>query len=605
MWFSPSGDRALLLAETKAAGYDLDAQARALAVIKERFTAVRAGAGMTLLLSGPAVIATLSQDAIRAEIQLLSVAASVLVVAILWFAYRSPRPVLLSALPLLSAILTGMAAVGILFGYIHGITLGFGITLLGVAIDYPIHFFSHLDGCLGVKGSLRRIWPTLRLGAITTAMGYLAMITTAYGGLAQLGIFAIVGLLTAAACTRWVLPVLLPPLWAPSLPARDGLTWLLYPNPMVAVIFLVSGILVLLALTVIAPPLWKDDLAALSPIPGDVLALDRQLRTALGAPETSHMIVISAPDAETALQRGERLGKTLESWIHEGRLTGFESAARYLPSRKTQRERRLSLPEPAPLAENLDHALTGLPFKTGLFEPFLQAVEATRTRPLLHLKDLEGTALGLRVSSLLFQTDRGWNAVLPLAGVQDPERLSRDLARRHHGDGYYLNMKQETQRVMAQFRDAALLRLGWGAVLITMALWFGLKNWRRVLAVLVPVTLAIVVDVALLLWLGSGLNLFHLVSLLLVLGIGIDYSLFFSRPDRELSVRKRTLHAVLVCSGSTIGVFGMLALSSLPVLRAIGQTVAIGALLSLLMAVALARRVAIDDEEIQPRNKNR
>jgi predicted exporter len=112
------------------------------------------------------------------------------------------------------------------------------------------------------------------------------------------------------------------------------------------------------------------------------------------------------------------------------------------------------------------------------------------------------------------------------------------------------------------------------------------------LAVLVPVCLAVIADISLLLWLGEKLSLFHLISLLLVVGIGIDYGLFFSRSETDVANRQRTLHSLFICSSSTIVVFGMLALSTLPVLNAIGQTVAIGVFASFLFAFTVAQQVS-------------
>ena len=88
---------------------------------------------------------------------------------------------------------------------------------------------------------------------------------------------------------------------------------------------------------------------------------------------------------------------------------------------------------------------------------------------------------------------------------------------------------------------------------------------------------------------GQLLSLFHLVSLLLVVGISIDYGLFFSRGDADADLRGRTFHGLSVCVLSTVSVFGILATSRLPVLNAIGTTVAVGVALSFLAAMLLAR----------------
>ncbi|NIQ59077.1 MAG: xanthomonadin transporter, partial [Gammaproteobacteria bacterium] len=86
----------------------------------------------------------------------------------------------------------------------------------------------------------------------------------------------------------------------------------------------------------------------------------------------------------------------------------------------------------------------------------------------------------------------------------------------------------------------------------------GLRSLGRALRVLVPGLIGVLVAVALLRMAGEALSLFHLVSLLLVVGIGIDYGLFFSRDDRDPSTRGRTFHGLAVCALSTVAVFGIL-----------------------------------------------
>lgn len=578
VWFSSDGKRALLLVDTIAPAFELDAQESAIKLINNTFMRVNTDDDADLLLSGPGVFAVASRETIRSETQMLSIAASVIVALIILLTYRSLRLLLLSALPLLTGILVAVATVSLLFGQIYGITLAFGITLLGIAIDYPIHVFSHFQ-------SQARIWATLGLSVITTAMGYIAMISTDFSGLMQLGVFAIAGLLSAAAFTRWVLPNFLPQTW--YLPDTKWLTALLFPPRALVVLFSALGFIALIALFTITPVSWENDLAALTPIPAPERALDKTLRAELGAPEISQLVVITAPDAETALQRSELMQEEFKVLINKGFLKAYDMAAHYLPSIQTQQLRQAALPERAQLVTALNQALQTLPFKLGLFEPFLQAVEKARTMPPLHPDDLKGTDLGLRVSSLLFQTGNSWVAIVPLMGITAD--VSGWFEEHNYNNIYYLNLKTETNRLMVDFREEALERVAWGVLLIILVLWFGLKSLRRVVIVLLPVALSIIVDVVILSSLGTQITLFHLISLLLVLGIGIDYSLFFNRPDREIAMRQRTLHALLVCAISTIVVFGLLALSEIPVLKAIGETVGIGVFVSFLMAWALAQ----------------
>ena len=590
VWFSPDGERALLVAETHAPGFEMDAQQRVVDTIRAALLDTGRN-DIRLTMSGPGVFTVASRNLIRAEAQRLGIVASVLALLVLLVSYRSLRLLLLGGLPLVSAIVFAVVAVDLVFGGIHGISLAFGVTVIGVAIDYPIHLFSHLHGSEPVARSLTRIWPTVRLGAVTTAMGYIAMSDRSFPGLRELATFAIVGLLTAAVCTRWILPSLLPSMWVssrrPFLAAwyprveRPGSVW--------TGVVLAAALLSLATLLLRDASPWQDDIAALSPIPANLIALDRELRGQLAVSDVNHLVVVEGRDAEQALARSESLAEALQGLVDAGLMDGFDYAARYLPSAARQKERQRSLPTREVLEADLKRVLADLPFKANVFRPFVDAVAASRAMVPMGIEDLRGSTLGLRVATLLFPVDGGWNALVPLAGVHDPA-VAEAWMQRELGDGLrYLDLKRDTNRLMSSFRERALIRVSWGALVIALVLWVGLRDPRRVLLVMLPGLCAIVVDIALLLQLGETLSLFHLVSLLLVLGISIDYGLFFSRGDDSVEMRVRTFHGLTVCVVSTVTVFGVLAWSELPVLGAIGATVAIGVTVSFATAMLLAQ----------------
>jgi predicted exporter len=139
------------------------------------------------------------------------------------------------------------------------------------------------------------------------------------------------------------------------------------------------------------------------------------------------------------------------------------------------------------------------------------------------------------------------------------------------------------------YRHEALHQAGWGALLILALLTVGLGSPRRAWRVTAPIAAALVLTMSLLVAGGQRLGVFHLVALLLVLGIGLNYALFFERPPADAAERARTRLALAVCSISTVATFGFLSLSATPVLHAIGSTVALGALLSLILSALWAR----------------
>lgn len=586
VWFDGEGERALLLAQTRAPGFDLDAQEAAQRAIRDAVDGK-----YVVGMSGPGVFAVDSRAIIRTDTRRLGILAGVVAFFILLAGYRSARLVVIGALPLLSAVVAGIAAVTVLFGAIHGIVLAFGITVIGVAIDYPIHLFSHLNVDESVRRTLKQIWPTIRLGAITTAMGYLAMSGTDFPGLTQFATFAIAGLLSAAACTRWGLVGWLPERWAPRsrTTIAEGYARLPRPGRGWIGLTLALGVLALVYLMARDGSPWEDDIAALSPIPESVMAEERHLHAQLGVPDTNHVLIVQGTDAQAALEGSEALGTELDRLVARGVITRFDSPSRYLPSIATQRARQRSLPEPDRLRRDLARAQADMPFKEDAFAPFVAAIEEARALSPLTPADLEGTALGLRLRSTLLPVEDRWAALVTLSGVRDAAALDHFLARYRATGFSHLDLKRDTRLLMADFRRHGATRVLWGLAAIILVLLVGLRSANRALRVLLPGLLAVLLDVAILLLLGERLSLFHLVSLLLVIGIGIDYGLFFSREETDAGMRARTFHGLVVCVLSTVSVFGILATSRLPVLHGIGFTVTVGVAASFLAAMILAR----------------
>jgi len=472
--------------------------------------------GAVLRLAGPGLAGASARKAIEQDAQRATLAALLGVLLLLGAAYRSALPVLLSALPALTGMAIGVTAVGLWFGPVHGITLGFAAILIGEAVDYPTYLYAHAARGEQLAQTARRIGPTLRLAVLTTACGAIAMLLSSFRGLAQLGMLTMVGVAVAGLVTWLVLP--------PLTPAR-ALENKLMQLPFEATAFApgrlrwLGALLVATALAVIAlhaGRLWDDDLANLSPLPEPVKALDAELRAQLGAPDLRHLLAISAPEREAALQKSEALQPLLERAVVANWIGGYELAARYLPSRRTQQARRAALPEGPTLAAHLAQAQRGLPFRDGAFAPFLADVERARRAPPVDAEAWRGTAIASRLEALLSRGPRGWVAYVPLSAVRDANAL-RD-ALREHGDASVMqvDLKREADALVAGYRAESLRLVFLGLLCIAALVYAGLRDAGLTLRVLAPALGAALACVATLLAAGVRLSVVHLVALLLV-----------------------------------------------------------------------------------------
>lgn len=590
VWFDRDGSRALLLAQTKAAAFDPDQQRLALAELDRTLEEVAGHSAIKMTVSGAGKFSVMMEERTRGEAQTLGAAATVGMILLLLIAYRRVGSVILSALPLASAGLAGLATVSALFGTVHGITLAFGFTLIGVAQDYPIHLLSHAHTNRTPLAAAKELWPTLATGVASTCIAYLTFLFSGVVGLAQLACFTVAGLAVAGLTTRFALPALMDPTgrdfgesrWLDRLSTRMERL----PRPYWGGVIAVAGSL---AAAMLAPqPLWESDLSKLTPVPSEVLLQDQQLRAELGTPDVRYLMVISAQDNEYALERLESLDASLQKLIDDGAITGYDHAARYVPTAQAQRQRQARLPEPQRLRADLHAAVEGTPFRPDVFEPFLEEVERARRLRVLTVERLRDSPLGASIEPLLTEHDGSTTALVTFSGVQDVSKLQA-LAASAGAGVTLLDTKDASEALVANQRSKILWSLAVAGLLLIVVVAFALRQASRIYRVLAPMALTTVLIIGVLQAGGVSLTLFHLIALILAAGLGLDYALFFEHAADDRVEQRRTLHALLVCSASTLMVFALLATSSLPVLRAIGLTVSLGVISNFILALLLTR----------------
>ncbi|HUY83452.1 MAG TPA: hypothetical protein VMU86_02665 [Steroidobacteraceae bacterium] len=592
VWCSRSGRRALLMARTRASGSDTDGQARAIAAIDAAFRAIP-GAAPTLRLrsSGPPVFAVAARARIERTAARLSILAGVCIVALLFTVYRSLAAVLLGLLPVATAALVGVAAVAVAFGTVQGLTLGFGATLIGEAVDYSIYFFLQSADC--ADSWRQRYWPTVRLGALTSICGFAALLASGFPGLEQLGVYSIAGLVAAAATTRFVLPQLAPrPLRIRAIAPLGLALRARLPAPRIARAVLAAvAIGSLIALAKTHGVRWSHDLAALSPVPSADRRLDTTLRAGLGAADVRDVVVARGADRESALRAAEVAGKALDRLTASGVIGGFENPSDYLPSLATQRQRRLALPDPSTLIANLRRAIAGLPLRERTLAGFVADVEAARRAPALTPQDLAGTPLAAAFDALLLRRHGRWIALLPLRAPLIAGRPGRiDLSQVRTalgGSAEAFDLRAGADAVYAAYLRNALRASAAGFLAITILLVVARRSPGRTLRILAPLALAVAVVAAALTLAGVELTILHLVGMLLIVAIGSNYALFFER--HAIDDDGAMLGSLALANATTVIGFGLLASARVPVLRDLGITVAPGALLALAFSALLAR----------------
>ncbi|MCY7369871.1 MAG: MMPL family transporter [Polaromonas sp.] len=624
VWMNPTLNRALLLLQVNADGSDLDAQESAHAAIAESFAQAQSQVGATaapagMRFSGPGVFAVQARDTIKQEAARLSLIGTLMVLGLLWLIYRSVTTLFLGIVPVVTGALAGVAAVGLGFPSVHGMTLGFGITLIGEAVDYAIYLFVQYTPTaksgteeIGPEKSAfdSSFWPTIRLGVLTSIFGFSTLLMSGFTGLAQLGLFSIVGIVVAATVTRFVLPALLPDDFAVQQPRRLG--------PLLANAVRVLGRLraaavfvTVVAITVLVlrwDTIWSVELGGLSPVSEAAQKLDADLRADIGAPDAGVLIVIKGSSSEAVLQRSEEATARLRPLVERGELGGYQAASTYLPSLLTQTARQASLPDTAALQQRTTAALEGLPLRPERLKDFFTDVARAKSGPLLGPSSFEGTSMNLAIDSLLSKSVRSPEEWTGLIALQAPTRSGtaqtldvkavraalEDLSGDTRAATYLIELGREAKDIYGAYLQEAIVLSAGGFVAIVGLLFVTLRSPRRVIRVVTPLLAAAAIVAAGVVGTKGHLSLLHLIGLLLVVAIGSNYALFFDRRSRLAGNASgadgdhNMLCSLLFANLSTVLGFGLLGFSSVPVMNAIGSTVGIGTFLALLLSAVFA-----------------
>lgn len=499
----------------------------------------------------------------RREITTIGLGSLLGILLLMGGVFRRPGALAGLLLPVGMGILFALPITWAAFGTLNLLTLAFGASLIGIAVDYALHLQCARQ--LHPERPLARLWPGLLLGLVSSLVAYLVQLATPLPGLRQMASFAALGLLGAWLTVRlWLprLPIRPHPATARiaarldrcRLPARSGRAWA------------GLGLVGLMALLLIATRLTaSDDLRRLNPSPEGLVDQQHQVQSLLERPGGQRYLVVTADDEARLLARLERIDERLALLHDQGHLTTFQHLAQAVPAPATQdanlarvhRAYRDALPGlleaaglPADLAETLRSQLAPVPRLTpsawlatpaGESEAALWLDDAAPTAGLILLGDIDEVAAG---------------ALNDLAASSD--------------DLLYRDRVATLSARLTQLRRQISLWLG--VALLGLVAVFGWRYRHRAWRVLLPPVGAVAVTLGVFAVLGTGLTLFHLLGLLLVLGIGLDAGIFSTEHPEDPAA---WLAISLSCASSLLA-FGLLAFSATPALHFLGITCLIG-----------------------------
>lgn len=586
LWISAEGrEWAVILLEMRDGAFSLAAQQALMPRLADGAARARAASGgIEVLTAGIAPIAAVVARDAQNELSAIGVGSTLGVLLLVLLVFRRPGAVILSLFPLAVGTLAAISVTSLVFAKVHVLTLVFGASLIGVGVDYGVHFLAAGIGESPFAPKRRRddlnygLW----LAMITTVVAYLALALTPFPGLRQMAVFSGAGLVAA-----WLTVIL----WFPYLQRRPthgtGIgawmahlrsTWPVFGKGLAgrAIALIVVAVLV----AGFAKFEIRDDIRALQAVPTALLLEQGRVAKLAGLPSPAQFFIVRGPSSEAVLQREEALLARLSPLVADGTLSSVQATASHLPSAARQKAdcARLRAAYADPVwrkrvgeATGFDPAALVQPDCRPLTQEGWQALPASEAFRALWLGRVEGDEAG----------------VVLLGGLKGQAALARVAAAGQGLAGVsWVDKPARISAVLAHYRFLMSLVVVLGYLASVWLLWrrFGVETWRSVL----PTVIASALAVAALGLAGLPFQLFAVLGLFIVLGMGVDYGIFLLEHPRVDDGRPWL--AATLSALSTLLSFGLLALSGTPALRVFGLTCLVGVGGAWLLSPCFARR---------------
>ncbi|MCK6264372.1 MMPL family transporter [Vibrio sp. ZSDE26] len=508
----------------------------------------------------------------KSEISTIGLFSLLGIIALIFTVFRSSAPLMLALLSISIGLLVALAATTLIFGRVHLFSLVFGASLIGVSIDYAFHYLTDRLAAGkrwdSIKG-LKHIFAAITLGLITSLIGYLGLLVAPFPGLQQLALFSAIGLASAYATVVAWYPILAKsPSADRKLPGQLFWRWWLTLWQNLWVKFGVPAIIIVISLLAMTKIQYNDDIHQLQAMPEQLKSQEKIIANVTGMQSSQQMLVVSADSDEQLLRSLEKLDDKLIQWQESSVINGYQSLHQYTQSEYRQRNnftliQSLYQTQAQDLADALQ--LSNVPtldvtFTSNTLANYLESSVSEPTR-FLYLGQFENKV----------------SAVVLLKEVSDTLAIEQFV--NNQSNIRYLNKAQEISTLFAQYRVKIMELLGI-AVLIIASVLSVRYGPKKTVMILLPSLIACLAGLAVTVLIGSTLNLFNLLALILIIGIGIDYTLFFAEQARSQS----TLLAITLSAMTTLLSFGLLSLSDTHAIHSFGITVLSGIFIAWLLA---------------------
>ncbi|MCM8529199.1 MAG: MMPL family transporter [Lentisphaeraceae bacterium] len=477
--------------------------------------------------------------------------------------FRSLNQLILTLLCISSGILWALILTQFLYGGIHIITIVFGATLCGVCADYAFHWFSHFK--YSKESGEKNLQSAICWGAGTSLIAYAGLYFSNFPGLKQIAVFSSIGIIISVLTVLLLFPkfsrsAAKPPKIFQFCKRRFG------SNKS----YILLSVVLLISAVGFSSLYSNNDIRLLQNRPDDLVAQEEAFKSVLDPFDNSRFILVSAEKDDELLEKESSILKNINSEYEV--IGGSLSISSMLPSAQQQKA-DYDLIKKVVNSQEFANYCNELGFEENVATDAVK--NASDSKPLT-LEEFLNHPAANQVKQLYINSGGKPSSIILLKDIKDDKELRMSLNQK----GVYIDKVQDTSMVLSEIRSESIY-LTFRAYFIIFFLLILKLGHQKTIRIMLPPLLAVFITCGLLGLTGTPYNLFNIISLILVLGIGIDYSIFYSFSGEDDSAANT---AVSLSTISTLLAFGLLAFSSTPALSSFGLTLLLGILYSYALA---------------------
>lgn len=528
----------------------------------------------TVIDTGMLFYAKSGADDAQHDISTIGIGSIIGIILLILLTFRSLLPLVFILLSSAIGFICAFVATYLIFGSVYLFTLIFGASLIGISVDYA--FFYYAEQLLGGKNwqptqGLKNIFSGITLGLINIVIAYIIICFTPFPGLQQLAIFAIAGLSMAYATVVCFFPYILKANNKQHQPPLLKLTnhflnfWQTVTIKKTILIYSILLVVILIGALQIKA---NDNIRILQSVPAKLKQNEKDVKSIIGSDLSMNFVVISGDSPQDVLEKEDQIThQILQKFPNIEH--PYLAVNSYIPTIQSQKH-NFDLVQKQLIKNNL------LPYlhKIGMHKKDAGNIQDNLSKITFKPLTVENWLQSPVSSSLGFlwlgKVETQYVTVLLPSNKISPEQLKM-LTQNISGTAY-INKADDISQVFHTYRVklSYLLAFAYLALLLLLLIRYGIK---KALLYILPPIFASLLSLGIIGWLHIPMTLFSVLALILVLGIAVDYVLFFSETKSKFS---STMLATSLSAITTILSFGLLALSSTPAISYFGVTVLVG-----------------------------